>query len=46
VVSWWVVDEEVGGDLDVALATAVPDWLASHWPFTSVQYGIESPEHE
>jgi hypothetical protein len=41
-VSWWVVDDEVGSDLDEALATAVPEWLARHWPFTSVRYCVES----
>lgn len=37
-VSWWVVDQEVGGELEAALATFVPEWLARAWPFTSPRY--------
>ena len=39
-VSWWVVDDEVGGDLDRALAEAVPRWLAADWPFTAPSYRL------
>ena len=33
--SWWVVDDAVGGPLDAALAIFVPQWLADAWPFTN-----------
>jgi RimJ/RimL family protein N-acetyltransferase len=32
-VSWWVVDEAVGTDLERALDDLVPTWLAARWPF-------------
>jgi hypothetical protein len=38
VVSWWVVDQEVGGPLDRALAGFVPVWMAETWGFRSVHY--------
>jgi len=37
-VSWWVVDWLVGGPVEAALAEFVPDWVASEWPLTDVQY--------
>jgi hypothetical protein len=37
-VSWWVVDAERGGDLDRALADAIPRWLADTWRFEAVHY--------
>jgi hypothetical protein len=40
VVSWWVVDREVGGPLEVALRDAVPRWLTADWPFAKVRYGV------
>jgi hypothetical protein len=40
IVSWWVVDAEVGGPLEAALADAVPAWIDAVWPFTSVRYGV------
>jgi hypothetical protein len=40
VVSWWVVDAEVGGPLEAALTEAVPAWIDALWPFTSVRYGV------
>ncbi len=33
-VSWWVVDDEVGGDLEQALRSQVPAWIDGAWPFT------------
>jgi len=39
VVSWWVVDAEVGGPLDRALEAFVPNWLARAWGFSAVHYG-------
>jgi len=37
-VSWWVVDAERGGDLDRALADAIPQWLADTWRFEAVHH--------
>jgi hypothetical protein len=37
-VSWWVVDDAVGGDLERALEVFVPRWLAETWGFESVHY--------
>jgi hypothetical protein len=37
-VSWWVVDAARGGDLDRALAGAIPRWLADTWHFKAVHY--------
>jgi hypothetical protein len=39
-VSWWVVDDEVGTDLERALADAVPRWLTAEWPFTAPRYSL------
>jgi hypothetical protein len=38
VVSWWVVDREVGGSLERALDEFVPRWLADVWGFTHPHY--------
>lgn len=38
VVSWWVVDEAVGTDLERSLAEFVPQWLADTWGFRAVHY--------
>ena len=38
VVSWWVVDDAVGTELEQALADVVPRWLEETWRFRSVQY--------
>jgi hypothetical protein len=38
VVSWWVVDEAVGSELELALATIIPAWLRETWRFESVHY--------
>lgn len=32
-ISWWVVDECVGTDLEAALDALVPGWIARDWPF-------------
>jgi hypothetical protein len=41
-ISWWVVDEEVDGSLDRALAAAVPAWIATAWPFDEPRFiGID-----
>ena len=39
VVSWWVVDDLVGSDLDRELDEFVPPWLAETWGFTSPRFG-------
>jgi ketosteroid isomerase-like protein len=36
VASWWVVDEEAGGELERALDDVVPRWLADVWGFRAV----------
>jgi hypothetical protein len=38
VVSWWVVDQMVGSDLDRALRAFVPQWMAETWGFKGVEY--------
>ena len=37
-VSWWVVDSEVGGALEQSLNTFVPSWLTERWGFHAVHY--------
>lgn len=37
-VSWWVVDELVGGDMERALDALVPQWIAADWPFRQPRY--------
>ncbi len=32
IVSWWVVDELVGAEVEAALDALVPEWLARDWP--------------
>jgi hypothetical protein len=38
VVSWWVVDDHVGGELERALDDFIPSWLADTWGFRAVHY--------
>jgi hypothetical protein len=38
VVSWWVVDEAVGSELERALDEFVPRWLADTWGFERVHH--------
>ncbi|MEU9133671.1 N-acetyltransferase [Kitasatospora sp. NPDC048540] len=33
-ISWWVVDDRVGSELEAALDALVPRWIAEDWPFT------------
>ena len=33
--SWWVVDQHIGGELDVTLREFVPRWLADVWASTT-----------
>ena len=37
-ISWWVVDDLVGSDLEAAVDDAVPRWIGEVWPFTSPRY--------
>lgn len=37
-ISWWVVDECVGTDLEAALDALVPGWIAADWPFERPRY--------
>jgi RimJ/RimL family protein N-acetyltransferase len=37
-ISWWVVDDAVGGDLDTMLTEFVPTWIASAWPFAQPRF--------
>jgi hypothetical protein len=38
VVSWWVVDDHAGGELERALDRFVPQWLSGTWGFQSVDF--------
>jgi hypothetical protein len=38
VVSWWVVDDAAGSELERALDEFVPGWLADTWGFKAVHY--------
>jgi hypothetical protein len=37
-ISWWVVDEYVGSDLEVALDAVVPAWITAEWPLKRPRY--------
>ena len=37
-VSWWVVDDLVGTEVERALGELVPAWLRERWPFEGVRY--------
>jgi len=37
-ISWWVIDDEVGGVLEACLREQVPEWIASAWPFTAPRF--------
>ncbi len=38
VVSWWVIDQALGTELEHALEDFVPRWLAEVWEFAAVRY--------
>lgn len=38
VVSWWVVDDMAGSELDQALTDFVPAWLDETWGFKSIHH--------
>ena len=37
-ISWWVVDECVGTELEAALDALVPRWIAADWPLERPRY--------
>ena len=37
-ISWWVVDDLVGTDVEVALDEAVPRWIETDWPLENPRY--------
>jgi RimJ/RimL family protein N-acetyltransferase len=37
-ISWWVVDELVGGPIEAALDELIPRWIDSDWPLTKPRY--------
>ena len=37
-ISWWVVDELVGTQVEAALDALVPAWIASDWPFRAPRH--------
>lgn len=38
VASWWVVDREANGELELALDEIVPQWLQDRWGFGAIRY--------
>jgi RimJ/RimL family protein N-acetyltransferase len=40
VVSWWVVDDAAGTEVERALDEFVPRWLAEEWPFRAPRIGV------
>ena len=38
VVSWWVVDQKAGSELEAALEEFAPSWLTDTWGFERVHY--------
>jgi hypothetical protein len=37
-ISWWVVDDALGSNLDTTLVEFVPAWIASAWPFARPRF--------
>ena len=37
-ISWWVVDDCVGTELEATLDELVPRWVAADWPLTAPRY--------
>jgi RimJ/RimL family protein N-acetyltransferase len=37
-ISWWVVDDMVGTDVERALDARVPAWIAQDWPLSQPRY--------
>jgi hypothetical protein len=38
-VSWWVVDQCVGSQLEAELNEFAPRWVTTEWPFTNPRFG-------
>ena len=38
IVSWWVVDAQLGGELGRALDEFIPEWIAGRWGFRAVHW--------
>lgn len=37
-ISWWVVDDLVGGEVERVFDAFVPEWIAADWPFARPRY--------
>ncbi|MGH1488119.1 MAG: GNAT family N-acetyltransferase [Acidimicrobiales bacterium] len=37
-ISWWVIDDLVGSDVETALEEFVPQWIADVWPLSAPRY--------
>lgn len=37
-ISWWLVDDLVGSDVETALDNFVPRWVAADWPLRAPRY--------
>jgi hypothetical protein len=37
-VCWWVVDDLVGTELDLAMSAVIPEWIDRAWPFEQPRY--------
>lgn len=37
-ISWWVIDNLVGSDVEVALDAFVPKWIEDAWPMSAPRY--------
>jgi len=37
-ISWWLIDELVGTDVEAAMAALVPAWIAAEWPFMTPRF--------
>jgi hypothetical protein len=37
-ISWWVIDSLAGTEVEAALDTLVPQWIAGDWPFVAPRY--------
>jgi RimJ/RimL family protein N-acetyltransferase len=40
IVSWWVVEDQIGSALDAELTDFVPRWVTTEWPFSRPHYGV------
>jgi hypothetical protein len=37
-ISWWIIDEKLGTDLQQTLDALIPQWIAGAWPFGQPRY--------